>query len=144
LKSPTRSIAAARPLAVLFVGVALNLGGCAGQNKLGAGGDQEINAHPDNYKDDIAAAMHAYLKDPTGLHDTAVSEPTLKSLPGGPQRYVACVRYTPKKTATVYDGQHEAAAVFLAGRFDQFIEPPKDLCAGATYASFPELGKLGR
>jgi len=135
-------IAAGRPLAALLIGAALGLGACAGHNKLS--GDEGINAVPENYKDDIAAAMHAYLKDPTGLRDTAVSEPTLKSLPNGPQRYVACVRYTPKRTATVYDGAHEAAAVFLAGRFDQFIEPPKELCAGATYAPFPELGRVSR
>jgi len=141
LKRPTANIAA-RPLTVILIGAALSLGACAGQNKLSA--DEGINAVPESYKNDIAAAMHAYLKDPTGLRDTAVSEPTMKSLPGGQQRYVACVRYTPKKTATVYDGQHEAAAVFLAGRFDQFIEPPKELCTGATYAPFPELGKLNR
>ena len=128
----------------MLIGAALGLCGCAGQNKPRAGSDEGANAVPESYKDDIAAAMHAYLKDPTGLRDTAVSEPTMKSLPNGPQRYVACVRYNPKKTATVYDGQHEAAAVFLAGRFDQFIEPPKELCAGAAYAPFPELGKLTR
>ena len=142
MKRPPASIAATSPLAVLLIGAVLGLSACAGQNKLSA--DEGVNAVPESYKDDIVAAMHAYLKDPTGLRDTAVSEPTMKSLPSGPQRYVACVRYNPKKTATVYDGQHEAAAVFLAGRFDQFIEPPKELCAGATYAPFPELGKLNR
>ena len=140
-----RTMAAPRPLTVALIGGTLFLGAC-GHHRPGqsAGGDEGINAVPENYKDDIAAAMHAYLKDPTGLRDTAVSEPTLKSLPNGPQRYVACVRYTPKRTATVYDGAHEAAAVFLAGRFDQFIEPPKELCAGATYAPFPELGRVSR
>jgi hypothetical protein len=142
LKRPPASIAATSPLAVLLIGAVLSLSACAGQNKLSA--DEDVNAVPESYKDDIMAAMHAYLKDPTGLRETAVSEPTMKSLPSGPQRYVACVRYNPKKTAMVYDGQHEAAAVFLAGRFDQFIEPPKELCAGATYAPFPELGKLNR
>ena len=38
----------------------------------------------------------------------------------------------------------EVAAVFVAGRFDQFIETPKELCAGVTYAAFPELEKLSR
>jgi len=136
---------AAKRRAALMIGTSLLLGAC-GHHRPGtsAGGDEGINAYPATYKDDIAAGMHAYLKDPTALRDTAVSEPTLKSLPNGPQRYVACVRYNPKKTATVYDGVHEAAAVFLAGRFDQFIEPPKDLCTGVTYAPFPELGQLTR
>jgi hypothetical protein len=38
----------------------------------------------------------------------------------------------------------EVAAVFVAGRFDQFIETPKDICASVTYAPFPELEKLAR
>jgi hypothetical protein len=55
-----------------------------------------------------------------------------------------CLRFNPKKTATVYEGMREVAAVFVGGRFDQFIETPKELCAGATYAPFPELEKLPR
>jgi hypothetical protein len=38
----------------------------------------------------------------------------------------------------------EVAAVFVGGRFDQFIETPKDICAGAVYTPFPELEKLAR
>ena len=142
-----QSIVAPKRLFALLIGAALGLGACAGgQHRTDASGDDEgINAYPTNYKTDILAAMHAYLNDPTGIRDAAISEPVLKSASLiAPSRYMLCLRFNPKKTATTYDGMREVAAVFVAGRFDQFIETPKELCAGAVYAPFPELGKLAR
>jgi hypothetical protein len=55
---------------------------------------------------------------------------------------VACLKFNPKKNASEYAGVKEVAAVFLAGRFDQFVETAKDQCAGVTYVPFPELQKL--
>ena len=93
---------------------ALALSACAGgQHKTDENGGEGVNAYPTNYKTDIVAAMRVYLNDPTAIRD-----------------------------ATVYEGMREVAAVFVAGRFDQFIETPKELCAGVTYAAFPELEKL--
>jgi hypothetical protein len=89
--------------------------------------------------------MRVYLNDPTAIRDASISEPVLK--PASltmPSRYMLCLRFNPKKTATVYEGMREVAAVFVAGRFDQFVETPKELCAGVTYAPFPELEKLSR
>jgi len=131
----------------LIVGAALLLGACAGGNHktdedAGGGG---INAYPANYKTDILAAMRVYLSDPTAIRDASISEPVLK--PASltmPSRYMLCLRFNPKKTATVYEGMREVAAIFVAGRFDQFVETPKELCAGVTYAPFPELEKLSR
>ena len=123
--------------------IALTLSACAGgQRKT----DEEgVNAYPTNYKTDILAAMRVYLNDPTAIRDASISEPVLKSASlTTPSRYMLCLRFNPKKTATVYEGMREVAAVFVAGRFDQFIETPKDVCAGVTYAPFPELEKLSR
>ena len=131
----------------LIVGVALLLGACAGGNhKIDeAGSGEGVNAYPTNYKTDILAAMHAYLNDPTAIRDASISEPAMKSASAfSHERYTVCLRFNPKKTATVYEGMREVAAVFVGGRFDQFIETPKELCAGATYAPFPELEKLAR
>jgi len=129
----------------LIIGVALLLGACAGHHRDAAGEDEGINAYPTNYKTDILAAMHAYLNDPTAIRDASISEPVLKSASlTMPSRYMLCLRFNPKKTATVYEGMREVAAVFVAGRFDQFVETPKELCAGVTYAPFPELEKLSR
>jgi hypothetical protein len=122
----------------LLLSLMCALGGC-GHNR-GADSD-EINVYPTNYKSDILAAMHAYLNNPTGIRDAAISEPVLKSS-GTVNRYVACLRFTPKKNVSEYGGTKEIAAVFMAGRLDRFVDLPKTECAGVTYAAFPELQNL--
>ncbi len=130
--------------ATLLLGLALLIGGC-GHHGLDAGGagsdDDGVNAYPKNYKSDILAAMHAYLNDPTDIHDAAITDPALKTV-GNNTRYVTCLKFNAKKNAKEYAGVKEVAALFLAGRFDQFVDIPKDLCTGVTYAPFPELQKL--
>jgi hypothetical protein len=134
----------------LLATIAFLLGACAHQHPTNSvyGSEEQINTNPENYKSDIAAAMRAYLNDPSGIRDASVSEPILKPANTSmPERYIACLRFNAKKSATVYAGTKEVAAVFLAGRFDQFIDAPKEeqpLCANATYAPFPELEKLPR
>jgi hypothetical protein len=104
-------------------------------------GDGDINAYPTNYKSDILAAMHAYLNNPTGIRDAAISEPTL-NWSGAVNRYVACLRFTPKKNVSEYGSTREIAAVFMGGRLDRFVDLPKTECTGVTYAAFPELQNL--
>jgi hypothetical protein len=128
--------AAAR--ASLLFGTFLALAACSHQD---SSVEQELNAYPAHYKADILAAMHAYLNDPTGIRDAAIADPALKDTSGA-TRYIVCLKFNPKKNATAYAGVNEIAAVFLVGRFDHFIETPKDLCAGVTYAPFPELQSL--
>ncbi len=143
-----RSVAARRASVLrslsLFLGVMLvgPLLGACGHQQLGADSDNGANTYPSNYKSDILAAMHAYLNNPTGIRDAALSEPALKTV-GGTTRYMACLKFNGKKNGgNDYAGVREIVAVFLAGRFDQFIEIPKDLCAGVTYVPYPELQKL--
>jgi hypothetical protein len=133
--------------------LALMLGGCAHGSGFGdatPANDPDINVLPANYKPEIVAAMHAYLSDPTGIRDAGIAEPALKTV-GGNLRYVVCLRFNAKKRGAEYAGTKELSAVFVAGRFDRFAEIPKgehaderDRCAGAAYASFPELEKLSR
>jgi hypothetical protein len=126
----------------LVLGLTLGLGACGHHQPFDAdSGDGGANEYPSSYKSDILAAMHAYLNDPTGVRDAAISEPALK-MTGGRTRYVVCIKFNPKKTASEYVGMRELASVFLGGRFDQFIEAPRDQCAGVTYLPFPELQKL--
>jgi hypothetical protein len=137
-----------------LMGVALLLGACAQQQPpdATAAGDDGVNSYPTSYKADILAAMHAYLNDPTGVRDGAVSEPALKpigstsalSFTSPPTHYVVCVRFNAKQNGNGYAGVKDLAAVFIAGRFDRFIERPKELCANAAYTPFPELGQLSR
>jgi hypothetical protein len=130
-------------LAATFV-----LSACAGHH-LGAGsreeGDGAINAFPNNYRTDILAAMHAYLNDPTGIQDAAISPPMVKEI-GGNTRYIVCLRFNGKRDSGGYAGDTQIAAVFLAGRFDDFTDATaaREPCTGAAYAPFPELEQLKR
>jgi hypothetical protein len=145
---------ARRRLGCLLILLAAALGACAGQEHRQAT-DVEINVPPANYRSDILGAMHAYLNDPTKIRDAAVSEPTLKpintpgsaatlGLVGKTNRYVACVRFNAKKSSGEYAGVKENVAVFFAGRLDQFLPAPRDMCKDAAYQPFPELEKLSR
>jgi hypothetical protein len=125
----------------LLLALLLALGAC-GHHGGADGDDVDINAYPANYRSDILAAMHAYLNDPTGIRDAAIAQPALKSVGYNVTHYIVCLHFNPKKNAAEFAGVKEVAAVFLAGRFDRFMETPKDQCAGATYAPFPELEKL--
>jgi hypothetical protein len=130
----------------ILTAATLLLGACAGHH-LGFGGHQDeddgINAYPANYKSDILAAMHAYLNDPTGIRDAAISAPVLKTIDYH-THYVACLRFNGKMDIGAYAGDRQIAAVFLAGRFDDFLDvaAAKEPCKDAIYAPFPELEAL--
>ncbi len=131
-----------------LVAAALLLDACAGHH-LGFGGhgggdDAGIHAFPDNYKSDILAAMHAYLNDPTGIRDASISTPVLKEVSGEGTRYIVCLRFDGKRDNGAYAGEQQIAAVFLAGRFDDFTDAKtaREPCAGAAYTPFPELEQL--
>lgn len=128
----------------MLLGMTLLLLAACARNHPGLVGDatdDEINANPTNYKSDILAAMHSYLNDPTAIRDAAISQPALKSTGNG-TRYIVCLQFNPKKNAGEYAGVKTIAAVFLVGRFDHFVDIPKEECAGVTYTPFPELQKL--
>jgi hypothetical protein len=129
----------------LLIAATLFLGGCAGHG-FGFGhddADSRLNAFPTNYKADILAAMHAYLNNPAGIRDAAISPPMLKSV-GNATRYIVCLRFDGKQDNGTYAGDKQIAAVFLAGRFDDFTDPnvAREPCADAAYAPFPELEQL--
>ena len=130
-----------RRFAGLLFGLMLVLDACAEPRRVAD--DSELNVYPANYKAEIVAAMHAYLNDPTGIRDAGVSEPMVKSV-GSDNRYLVCVRFNGKRRGSEYAGVKDVGALFIAGRFDRFIESVREQCAGATYAPFPELGKLTR
>jgi hypothetical protein len=144
----------------LLTGASL-LFGCSHGQGLSFGGDNDdgLNVRPVNYKPDLLGAMHAYLNDPTGVRDAGIAEPALKSI-NNTKRYVVCVRFNAKKARNEYAGVKEVAGVFIDGRFDRFVEMPRETtndqaqaqeqararapCADAVYAAFPELEKLSR
>ena len=131
--------------ASLSVVATLLLAACSGHHLGFSSDDGGIHAFPDHYKADILAAMHAYLNDPSGIRDASISEPMLKSVPGG-TRYLVCLRFNGKQNNGTYAGEKQIAAVFLAGRFDDFLDPTaaREPCNGVAYSPFPELEKLQR
>ena len=101
--------------ASLVLGVTLLLGAC-GHQSLTANSDDDsgINAYPTNYKADILAAMHVYLNDPTGIRDAAVSPPALKQA-GSETRYVACLKFNPKKNTPTMPAAKSLRRSFWSG-----------------------------
>jgi hypothetical protein len=127
----------------LVLGATLVLGACSGDHHplYASDADPDINAYPTNYKSDILGGMHAYLNDPTGIRDAAISAPALKAIGNG-KLYVVCLQFNAKKNATEYAGLKTVAALFVAGRLDHFAEVAHEPCTGTTYTPFPELQKL--
>jgi hypothetical protein len=147
----------ARLCGFLLAALTLLLGACAHHHHDGddTNDDNGVNVYPSDYKAQIVAVMHAYLNYPTGVRDGVISEPVLKpagpsttfGLSAEPSHYVVCLRYDAKKNATEYAGPKELAAVFVAGRFNHFVDTPKDvqgMCSDVTFVAFPELEKLTR
>ena len=99
--------------------------------------------YPDNYLAELLAFMKTYLNDPRGVHDAAMAEPVQRTV-GGRLRYVSCLRFTPRESDGNYRELRERAVLYVNGRLDRVVEGASDVCAGAVYAPFPELGKLTR
>jgi hypothetical protein len=150
-----------RPALVVLAiaAVAILLADCAGSGSRREEREARINLVPENYKTDILAALHAYVADPTNIRDAYISEPAIKPVAGGQNRYVACVRFNAKNSDGRYTGSRDIVAIFAAGRFDQFLDQTllanqpnqsgsativKDTCGQADYKRFPELETLAR
>jgi len=130
-----------RPL-LLLPTLALGLSACTGH--VASGGRNDLaNVPPQNYKSDILAMLHVYLRDPTQIRDAAAAEPTLQSI-GTTRRYVVCLRFNAKKSNGEYAGPKQYAAIFVAGRLDQMVEAKPEECAKAEYQPFPEAERLTR
>lgn len=142
---------------LLTAALAVALAGC-GSGRSREERDARINVYPDNYRADLLAALHTYVSDPTNIRDGYVSEPTIRPI-GRQNRYTACVRFNARNSDGRYVGSKDVLAVFVAGRFDQFIDAAaqpgpanqasptalvKELCATAEYRRFPELEAMSR
>ncbi|MDR3484103.1 MAG: hypothetical protein P4M05_04230 [Bradyrhizobium sp.] len=98
---------------------------------------------PTNYRPQLLAFMKTYLNNPVGVHDAMMAEPVERTV-GGRQRYVSCLRFTPRESDGSYGGSRERAIVYVDGRLDHVVEDVGEICAGVTYVPFPELEKMTR
>jgi hypothetical protein len=99
--------------------------------------------YPDNYRAELPAFMRTYLNNPVGVRNAAIAEPVQRNI-GGRQRYITCLRFTPRESDGSYRDPRERAIVYVNGRLDRLVENASELCTGAVYVSFPELEKLTR
>ena len=136
---------ATRVRAALLAGIAAALAGCTSTDNLSYTSDRDgtEQVYPANYRPELLSLLKTYLNDPRGVREATISEPVQRKV-GGRQRYVACLRFNARESDGGYRGVKERGALFVDGRLDRLIEKPEDLCAGATYAPFPELEKLTR
>jgi hypothetical protein len=147
LKNGLRLGISAKCVAILLLPVAL--AACAGSDD----GSRSITytddrgvanqPYPDNYRPELLAFMKTYLNNPVGVHNAAMAEPVQRTV-GGRLRYVSCLRFTPRESDGSYRELRERAVVYVNSRLDRVVENASDVCAGAVYASFPELEKLTR
>lgn len=142
-----------RPLCALAALAAL-VAGCAtdpGSVQVG-----NPNAPPVKYREEILAYLKAYINDPTGIRDAAITEPAIQShhagmggqgIGSGPmkvERYTVCVRYNAKNSIGRYEGTRDRVVLFLAGKLDTMTLARGDQCKDAIWRPFPELEKLRR
>jgi hypothetical protein len=147
------------PVVLAIAAMAVLLADCAGSGSRREEREARLNVVPENYKTDLLAALHTYVADPTNIRDAYISEPAIKPVVGGQNRYAACVRFNAKNSDGRYTGSRDIMAVFVAGRFEQFVDQTslanqpnqsgsativKDTCGQADYQRFPELEKLAR
>ena len=98
---------------------------------------------PSNYRTEVLAFMRSYLNNPAGVHDAAMAEPVQRVV-GGRLRYVVCLRFVQRESDGSYREPRERAVLFVDGRLDRLAENAGEPCAGAVYASFPEMEKMTR
>jgi hypothetical protein len=98
---------------------------------------------PKNYRTEVLAFLKTYLNDPVGVRDAVMAEP-VERVVGGRQRYVVCLRFSPRESDGSYREPRERAVLFVDGRLDRIIENAVEPCAGVAYAPFAELEKMTR
>jgi hypothetical protein len=98
---------------------------------------------PRNHRTEVLAFLKTYLNNPVGVRDAVMAEP-VERVVGGRQRYVACLRFSPREPDGGYREPRERAILFVDGRLDRIIENAVEPCAGVAYAPFAELEKMTR
>lgn len=98
---------------------------------------------PNNYRTELLAFMKTYLNNPVGVHEAMLAEPVQRSI-SGHNRYVACLRFSPRESDGSYREPRERAILFIDGRLDRMAEKVGELCDGAVYVPFPAMEQMSR
>ena len=127
----------------LWVLLPLVVAGCGFSSILESDPGERGQPFPSSYKSELLAFFRSYLKDPVAVRDAAMAEPVQRNV-GGQPRFVSCLKLNARESDGTYRGVQVRGVLFNKGRLDRVIEDLGDICAGATYAPFPELEKLSR
>jgi hypothetical protein len=101
------------------------------------------NLFPKDYKQAIwTLVKDNQMPDPTNIREAQISEPSLRPIDKGTDRYVVCVRFNPRNEKHQYDGPTERLVYFYHGQVTQFLTANDNECSWATYKPFPELEKI--
>jgi hypothetical protein len=127
--------------------LSLLLAACFGSDESGPPSFMEDSSvpqpYPENYRAELLAFMHTYLNEPVGVRNAMLADPAQRTI-GGRERYVACLRYSDRQSDGTYREQRERAVLFINGRLDRVLPNSPEVCAGASYAPFPDLEKMSR
>lgn len=129
---------------LLAVAFAATLAACSSFRGASTVEGADVNSFPANYKSELLAFLQTYLNDPTNVRDAQIAEPAIRSI-GSSERYVVCLKYNAKNGEGRYLGLKDSMAVYLRGRFNQFVNATGgETCKTAVYQPFPELESLKR
>ena len=136
----------AKAAAILLLGA--GLAACAGSDdsrSISYTDDRGVanQPYPNNYRPQLLAFLKTYLNDPVGVRDAVMADPAQRTV-GGRLRYISCLRFATRDSDGNYRDARERAVVYVDGRLDHVVEKAGELCAGSTYAAFPELERLTR
>ncbi len=121
----------------------LLVGGCGFSSILDSDPGTTGQPFPASYKAELLAFFRSYLSDPVAVRDAEMADPVLRPI-AGQSRYISCLRFNPHESDGSYRGVRTRAVLYNNGRLDRVLDELGDLCAGASYARFPELEKLSR
>jgi hypothetical protein len=131
-----------------MIGLPIALSACAASDEgksITFTDDRGVSSQPfpRNYRTEVLAFLKTYLNNPVGVRDAVMAEP-VERVVGGRQRYVVCLRFSPREADGGYREPRERALLFVDGRLDRILENAAEPCVGAAYAPFAELEKMTR
>jgi hypothetical protein len=137
----------ARLLAILLLPLAL--AGCLGFDSEDTRttsfmpSSNAVQPFPNNYDFETVSFLKTYLNNPVGIREALIAVPVERTV-GGKVLYVACVRFSERRSDGAYGEARDRAIVFVNGRLDRILTNASEECAGAVYRPFPDLEKLQR
>src|SRR4030095_677675 len=107
--------------------------------------DRGVSAQPfpKNYRVEVLAFLKTYLNDPVGVRDAVMAEP-VERVVGGRQRYVVCLRFSPRASDGGHRQPRARALLFLAPPRAGSVPPSRCPAASTASSKTPSSPARGR